>query len=170
MRSILEQGEYVEASPCESADLPQTRLEPILLRYATQNGFRLRFDTEFLGFREDEKTGKIESVVEDLVTGTKLSIRSKYLCGADGANSSIVRELQLPLHDEPFQGLALNVLIEADMVNHAHLLKFNNTLISGSADASNDSLYRTTSYPDPARQTATKLWTDRNRTFCQTLD
>lgn len=131
MLLILEQGEYVEASPCESADLPQTRLEPILLRYATQNGFRLRFDTEFLSFSEDEKTGKIESVVEDLVTGSKLSIRSKYLCGADGANSSIVRELQLPLHDEPFQGLALNVLIEADMVNHAHLLRFNTTLISG---------------------------------------
>ena len=40
MSDIFEQGEYAEASPCEIASLPQSRLEPILVRYATQNGFR----------------------------------------------------------------------------------------------------------------------------------
>lgn len=43
-------------------------------------------------------------------------VRSKYLCGADGAGSRIVRELQLPLHNMPGGGLSINLLVEADMV------------------------------------------------------
>lgn len=113
----MRHGDYVEASPCESADLTQTQLEPILLRYATQNGFRLRFDSEFITFTENEKTGMIESIVRDLGTGIDFLVRSRYLCGADGANSSIVQQLQLPLHTEPFQGLALNVFVEADLTH-----------------------------------------------------
>ncbi|KAL8634783.1 MAG: hypothetical protein Q9228_007651, partial [Teloschistes exilis] len=108
-------GEYIEASPCAHADLPQTKLEPILLKHATQHGFRLRFDHELLGFSKNAKSGRIESLVRCTVTGGHTLIRSKYLCGADGANSTIVRDLNLPLNDRPFQGLALNVLIEADM-------------------------------------------------------
>ena len=123
------QGEFVEASPCSAADLTQTQLEPILLRYATQNGFRLRFDSEFVDFTEKEGgDGRIESNVRDLVTGANIVVRSKYLCGADGANSPIVQQLRLPLHQEPFQGLALNVYVEADMVsNHVapHLMSRN---------------------------------------------
>ena len=57
------------------------------------------------------------------MTGSKSFVRSKYLCGADGANSTIARDLQLPFKDEPFQGLALNVLIEADLVSNARILK-----------------------------------------------
>ena len=97
--------------------MTQTQLEPILLRYATQNGFRLRFDSEFLNFTEKGENGSIESNVRDLVTGANIVVRSNYLCGADGANSPIVQQLQLPLHQEPFQGLALNVYVEADMVS-----------------------------------------------------
>ena len=111
------QGEYNDASPCEPADLPQTRLEPILVKYAAQNGFTVRFDTRLLSFVQDTETGIVESVIEDLVMKNKTLIRSRYLCGADGANSAIVRELQLPLQDNGVQGLALNVLIEADMVS-----------------------------------------------------
>ena len=54
--------------------------------------------------------------MQDLVTGTDILVKSKYLCGADGANSTIVRDLGLPMCAEPFQGLALNVFVEADMV------------------------------------------------------
>lgn len=34
-------------------DLPQTLLEPLLVKYATLNGFKVRFDTRFLSFTED---------------------------------------------------------------------------------------------------------------------
>ena len=88
------------------------------MRYATQNGFQNRFNTRLLSFEQDEKTGWIESLVEDLITKQKVLVRSKYLCGADGAGSRIVRELQLPLHDVPGGGLSINLLVEADMVGH----------------------------------------------------
>ena len=43
-------------------------------------------------------------MIEDLITQQKILVRSKYLCGADGASSRIVRELQLPLHNLPGGG------------------------------------------------------------------
>ena len=123
-----------------------------MLRYATQNGFRLRFDSEFLGFTENEKTGSIESVVQDLVTGANILVRSKYLCGADGANSSIVRQLQLPLRGEPFQGLALNVFVEADMVKYASIPRMNyHGLYKDLTDASHDPLYGASSHSNETR-------------------
>ena len=109
-------GDYAEASPCIIASLPQSRMEPILVNYATQNGFQHRFDIELLSFEQDEKTGRLESVIEDLITKQKILVRSKYVCGADGASSRIVRDLQLPLHNLPGGGLSINLLIEADMV------------------------------------------------------
>ena len=116
-------GDYAEASPCTIASLPQSRLEPILVRYATQNGFQNRFDTRLLSFEEDTKSGRIESVIEDLITKQKILVRSTYLCGADGAGSRIVRELQLPLHTLPGGGLSINLLVEADMVSREYLLR-----------------------------------------------
>lgn len=113
---LCKKGDYAEASPCIIASLPQSRLEPILVNYAAQNGFQHRFDTKLLSFKWDEKTGRIESVVHDLITKQKILVRSKYLCGADGANSKIVRDLQLPLHNLPGGGLSINLLVEADMV------------------------------------------------------
>ncbi|KAL8714647.1 MAG: hypothetical protein Q9220_001596 [cf. Caloplaca sp. 1 TL-2023] len=113
-------GDYAEASPCTIASLPQSRLEPLLLKNATQNGFHHRFDTKLLSFEQNEKSGRVESVIEDQITKQKILIRSKYLCAADGAGSRIVKELDLPLHDLPGGGLSINLLVEADM---SHLMK-----------------------------------------------
>ena len=56
------------------------------------------------------------------MAGIDIMVKSRYLCGADGANSTIVKELGLPMHAEPFQGLALNVYVEADMVRPRYLV------------------------------------------------
>ena len=111
------QGDYWDASPCKLADLPQNRMEPILVKYASQNGFKVRFDMELFSFKEDPRTGIIESVLKDRLTDQDVKVRSKYLCGCDGANSTVVRDLQLPLHDEGPDGLALNVWFDADLVS-----------------------------------------------------
>ncbi|KAK5636315.1 hypothetical protein RRF57_012027 [Xylaria bambusicola] len=110
------EGEYKRASPCEQADLLQSTLEPILLRVATQNGFKLRWDYEFISFCEEKETGKVHSTIRDILSGDMLTVVSKYLCGADGAKSAVARELQLPFHDTPGSGFALNVWFEADLV------------------------------------------------------
>jgi 2-polyprenyl-6-methoxyphenol hydroxylase-like FAD-dependent oxidoreductase len=42
-------------------------------------------------------------------------IRCKYLYGADGAKSIVVQQLGLPMSIQPSQGIALNVLLRADL-------------------------------------------------------
>jgi 2-polyprenyl-6-methoxyphenol hydroxylase-like FAD-dependent oxidoreductase len=93
-------------------------MEPILLRFATQNGFKCRMDTQFLSF--DQDTESVTSMVKDLVTGQILKIRSKYLMGADGARNQIVRQLGLELDAKPGDGVAIDVLARADL---SHLVQ-----------------------------------------------
>lgn len=95
--------------------LPQRELEPILIRYATQHRFVSRFDTELVDFKQDGHG--VSSIIKDLVTGQQTPVRSKYLFGADGASSRIVRELDLPLCDKQGGGLSINLLVEADLVS-----------------------------------------------------
>lgn len=49
------------------------------------------------------------------MTGQRMTFRSKFLCGADGAQSSIARELELPMQQIPAGGLAINLHVEAEM-------------------------------------------------------
>lgn len=112
------QGDHDAASPCKHIDLPQTLMEPLLLRYATQNGFKCRMDTKFLSFEQDEAS--VTTTLKDLVTGQIQKVRSKYLMGADGARSQIVKQLGLELDVKPGGGVAHDVLVRADL---SHLIK-----------------------------------------------
>jgi 2-polyprenyl-6-methoxyphenol hydroxylase-like FAD-dependent oxidoreductase len=113
------QGDYELASPSEPLDLPQTLLEPLMIRWATLRGFHCRFDTQFVSF-EQHAEGGVTTTLQDKITGLQYKVRSKYLFGADGARSNIVRQLQLPMIKRPGQGFAINILMEADM---SHLME-----------------------------------------------
>ncbi|KIW62990.1 hypothetical protein PV04_09873 [Phialophora macrospora] len=114
-----QKGDYEKASPCGPVDLPQTRLEPILVRYATLHGFKCRFDTEFVSSTEDKETGRILVSLKDRLNGVDFQIRCRYLFGADGARSRIATQIELPLAQKPDKGIAYNVLVRVDM---AHLM------------------------------------------------
>ena len=109
---------YKAASPCEPVDLPQTLLEPILIRKASLSGFITRFNTEFISSEENEQEGHVDVIVKDLVFNQIQKIRCKYLFGADGARSKIIRQLDLPLKQQPGGGLAWNVLAKCDLGKH----------------------------------------------------
>ena len=47
------EADYQLASPCLTVDIPQTYLEPILVRNATERGTQTRFSTEYLGAPQD---------------------------------------------------------------------------------------------------------------------
>ncbi|KAL1864813.1 hypothetical protein Plec18167_009645 [Paecilomyces lecythidis] len=111
-------GDYELASPSEMLDLPQTLMEPVLMRYATLHGFKCRWDTEFVSFEQDEKG--VTTTLLDRLSQKSFQVRSKYLFGADGARSKIVQQAQIPLIRRPGQGFAINVLMEADM---SHLME-----------------------------------------------
>ncbi|KAL1838135.1 hypothetical protein VTJ49DRAFT_3014 [Mycothermus thermophilus] len=112
-------GDYELASPCTHVDLPQTLLEPILTRRAIHSGWTIRFNTRFVTLTRPAPDVIISEVVDE-VTKRTYKIQSRYLFGCDGARSQVVREVGLPLIKKPGQGLALNVLVRADM---SHLLK-----------------------------------------------
>jgi len=111
-------GDYESVSPCSPIDLPQTLLEPELVRFATSNGFQVRWDTEFTAFEENDRGVAVHVV--DNITGRPYTIQTKYLFGADGARSRIATQLDLPLIKRPGGGLAFNVLVKADL---SHLIK-----------------------------------------------
>ncbi|KAF7905099.1 uncharacterized protein EAF01_005620 [Botrytis porri] len=108
-------GDYDAASPCNHVDIPQTVLEPILINRASHSGFNCRFDTSFLSFERDSTSGIITSKLQDNLTQQIYHVRSKYLFGCDGARSQVLRQLQIPLIKKPGQGLAINVLVKAEL-------------------------------------------------------
>lgn len=106
-------GDVLTASPCRFVDLPQTKMEPILLAEATRLGVNARYDTELLSFTQDDD-GVTASLLDRLSQAT-FTVRAKYLVGADGANSRVVKTLGLPLSGQEKLGSAYNVLCEMDL-------------------------------------------------------
>ncbi|KAK5687692.1 hypothetical protein LTS10_001832 [Elasticomyces elasticus] len=112
-------GDYELASPCAPVDLPQTLLEPILLRRAKRSGFDCRWRTSFVALVDKGSSGVVTTLRDD-DSGETFQVQSKFLFGADGARSRIVKQLGLPLTSKPSNGVAINVLIEADL---SHLVQ-----------------------------------------------
>jgi flavin-dependent dehydrogenase len=78
------------------------------------HGVTVRFDTEFISFQEiSDKL--VETKLHDRVNGHEYVITSKFLVGADGANSKVVTQLGLELIDKPKGPIALNILCEVDL-------------------------------------------------------
>ena len=78
------------------------------------HGVTVRFDTEFISFKEiSDKL--VETKLHDRVNGHNYVLTSKYLIGADGANSKVVTQLGLELVDKPKGPIALNILCEVDL-------------------------------------------------------
>ncbi len=89
-----------------------------MIRYATLNGFKCRFDTQFQSFIQ-HGSGVI-ALLYDKVLQKEYRVRSKYLFGADGARSPVAQQLGLPMIKREGGGFAINILMEADM---AHLME-----------------------------------------------
>jgi 2-polyprenyl-6-methoxyphenol hydroxylase-like FAD-dependent oxidoreductase len=79
-----------------------------------QRGWTLRFNTSFVNFSRRDSDAIVSQVRDDL-SGKTYSIQSRFVFGCDGARSQVIRELAIPLIKKPGQGLALNVLLKADL-------------------------------------------------------
>jgi 2,4-dichlorophenol 6-monooxygenase len=107
------QADYTLASPSENCDLPQTLLEPILVRHAAQRGSRIRFDTEYLGLQQDDEGVRVR--VRDRVSGREYAIRARYVIGADGGRSQVARDVELPFEGEMDIAGSMNIVFRADL-------------------------------------------------------
>src|SRR5580692_8225260 len=110
------QADYRLASPCLPVDIPQTYLEPILVRNAVVRGTQARFSTEYLDHRQDAEGVDVQ--VRDRLTGQEYTIRAKYLIGADGARSKVASDIGLPMEGRMDIAGSMNITFKADISAH----------------------------------------------------
>jgi 2,4-dichlorophenol 6-monooxygenase len=110
------QGDYIAASPCEMADLPQNLLEPVLLGTAAARGTHVRFETEYLSL---EQSGDgVVATVRDRLDGRIYQIKAKYLIGADGGRSKVAADVALPMAGSMALAGSINIIFEADLTQY----------------------------------------------------
>ncbi|WP_307844881.1 FAD-dependent oxidoreductase [Actinospica acidithermotolerans] len=107
------EADYRLASPCLTVDIPQTYLEPILVRNAAQRGTQTRFSTEYLSHTQD--ADGVTVTVLDRVTGEQYAIRARYLIGADGARSKVAADIDLPYEGAMDIAGSMNITFKADI-------------------------------------------------------
>jgi 2,4-dichlorophenol 6-monooxygenase len=101
------------ASPSHNCDIPQTYLEPILVRNATARGTQTQFSTEYLSHSQDSDGVTVR--VLNRLTGAEYTIRAKYLVGADGARSAVAADLDLPYEGQMDVAGSMNITFKADL-------------------------------------------------------
>jgi 2,4-dichlorophenol 6-monooxygenase len=111
--SPARRADYTLASPCLPVDIPQTYLEPILVRNAAMRGTQARFSTEYLGHEQD--ADGVDVRVRDRLTGREYTIRAKYLIGADGARSAVAGDVGLPMEGAMDVAGSMNITFKADI-------------------------------------------------------
>ncbi|HEX4290902.1 MAG TPA: FAD-dependent monooxygenase, partial [Trebonia sp.] len=107
------EADYQLASPCLICDIPQTYLEPILVKNATARGTQTRFSTEYLSHVQDGDG--VTTTVRDRLTGASYAIRSRYLIGADGARSLVAEHIGLPYEGQMDIAGSMNITFKADI-------------------------------------------------------
>ena len=77
---------WMQASPCRSANLPQIRLEPIMKARAEElNPGRIRFGHELIGL--EQQRDDVSARIKNNSTGAEYTVRARYLLGCDGGRT-----------------------------------------------------------------------------------
>ncbi|KAG4444238.1 hypothetical protein IFR05_000335 [Cadophora sp. M221] len=105
-------GDYEMASPCVMSDLPQSVLEPILAEEASKLGVEFRFSTELVSFEESGDI--VQTTLRDRNTGETYMVRTSFLVGADGARSTVIDSLGIPVVGKQLN-TAFNVHIKCEL-------------------------------------------------------
>jgi 2,4-dichlorophenol 6-monooxygenase len=106
-------ADYELASPSLNCDIPQTYLEPILVKNATMRGTQTQFSTEYVSHTQDADGVSVR--VLNRLTGTEYTIRAKYLIGADGARSKVAADIGLPYEGQMDIAGSMNITFKADI-------------------------------------------------------
>lgn len=110
-------GDYLRASPCPMLDLPQNKMEPMLVRHAAERGAVFSFNTEYLGHEQDADGVTVR--LRDLLSGREYAVRARYLVGADGARSKVMDDAGLELRGQLARAATAYVLFRADLARYA---------------------------------------------------
>ncbi|MBQ2263137.1 MAG: FAD-dependent monooxygenase [Loktanella sp.] len=109
----MSKAEHLLSSPTFMNDLPQTFMEPILFTTAAKRGTKARMSTEYISHVQD--ADGVTATVRDRMTAQTLTIRAKYMIGADGGNSLVAENENLPIDGKMGVGGSMNILFRADL-------------------------------------------------------
>lgn len=109
-------SDYLSASPCPLLDVVQPHMESLLTDAAGFRGALISFNTEFLGFEQDGSG--VTSELMDRLTGHQYTVRSRYLVGADGANSRVADTLGLPIEGQMGRAGTVYARFSADLTEY----------------------------------------------------
>ncbi|MDR6859946.1 FAD-dependent monooxygenase [Variovorax guangxiensis] len=109
-------GDYLQASPCPMMDLPQNKMEPLLVKNAVERGAVFSFNTEYLSHEQDD-TG-VTVMLRDVLTGREYPLRARYLVGADGAKSKVMDDAGLKVEGQLARAATAYVLFTADLTRY----------------------------------------------------
>lgn len=112
----LSKAEHLMSSPTKMNDLPQTYMEPLLFKTACQRGTQARMSMEYLSLEQDAEG--VTATCRDRLTGKDVTIRAKYLIGADGAKSLVADQIGLPFEGKMGVGGSMNILFKADLTKY----------------------------------------------------
>jgi 2,4-dichlorophenol 6-monooxygenase len=109
-------GDYLQGSPCTMLDLPQNKMEPLLVKHAAARGAAFSFNTEYLGHVQDAAGVTVQ--LRELPTGRDYTVRARYLVGADGARSKVLDDAGLKLDGQLARASTAYVLFRADLTRY----------------------------------------------------
>ena len=109
----MSKAEHLLSSPTMMNDLPQTFMEPLLFKTACSRGTQARMSTEYL--RHEQDADGVTTTCRDRLTGKEVTIRSRYLVGADGGNSKVAELENLPFDGQMGVGGSMNIIFKADL-------------------------------------------------------
>jgi 2,4-dichlorophenol 6-monooxygenase len=109
----LSRAEHLLSSPSRMNDLPQTFMEPLLFKTACSRGAQARMSTEYVSHVQDEDG--VTTTCRDRLTGQDITIRSKFLVGADGGNSKVAEHAGLSFEGKMGVAGSMNILFECDL-------------------------------------------------------
>ncbi|MBN9036777.1 MAG: FAD-dependent monooxygenase [Rhizobiales bacterium] len=109
----LSRAEHQLSSPSHMNDCPQTFMEPVLFKTACSRGTQARMSTEYLSHAQD--ADGVTTICRDRLTGREVTIRSRYLVGADGGNSKVAEHAGLKFEGRMGVGGSMNIQFKADL-------------------------------------------------------
>lgn len=109
-------GDYLQGSPCTMLDLPQNKMEPLLVKHAAAKGAQLAFNTEYLGHEQD--ASGVTVTLRDVMSGREHQVRARYLVGADGAKSKVMDDAGLKVEGQLARAATAYVLFTADLTQY----------------------------------------------------
>lgn len=109
----MSKAEHLLSSPTMMNDLPQTYMEPLLFTTACKRGTQARMSTEYKSHVQDAEG--VTTTCLDRLTGKEVTIRAQYLIGADGGNSLVAENENLPIEGKMGVGGSMNILFRADL-------------------------------------------------------